>query len=50
MTPARLHALVDADDYAHEQAERQAGKGKHRAGRTEVSRNPAADLAALASM
>lgn len=49
MTPARLSALMDVEEYAREEAERAAdGKGPKRKPRP--SANPAADLAALASM
>lgn len=46
MTPAKLHALVDVDDYAHEQS----NSGGKRRSSTALSQNPAADLSALASM
>lgn len=45
MTPAKLHALADMDDYVHAQA----NKGGSRSS-APISTNPAADLAALASM
>lgn len=42
MTPAKLHALVEVDDYAHDESEQPRAKRKR------VSQNPAADLMQLA--
>lgn len=47
MTPAKLQAMVDMDDYAHELAEANADKP---ARSRRPSPNPAQDLMALAAL